>query len=84
MYRFGADERFYLGGRYNTVSGKMRESASENLDISRINFGGGWYFSKNVLTKVEYMKQQYEGSAWTGRFAGAEFSGVVLEAVISF
>ncbi|GGF43773.1 hypothetical protein [Echinicola rosea] len=62
----------------------MRESASENLDISRINFGGGWYFSKNVLTKVEYMKQQYEGSAWTGRFAGAEFSGVVVEAVISF
>lgn len=84
LYRFGADERFYLGGRYNTVSGKMRESASENLDISRINFGGGWYLSKNVLTKVEYMKQQYEGSAWTGRFAGAEFSGVVVEAVISF
>lgn len=84
LYRFGADERFYLGGRYNTVSGKMRESASENLDISRVNFGGGWYLSKNVLTKVEYMKQQYEGNAWTGRFAGAEFSGVVVEAVISF
>lgn len=30
------------------------------------------------------MKQQYEGNAWTGRFAGAEFSGVMVEAVISF
>lgn len=84
LYRFGTNEKFYIGGRYNTVNGKMRESASENLDISRINFGGGWFISKNVLTKVEYMKQQYEGNAWTGRFAGAEFSGVVVEAVISF
>jgi hypothetical protein len=84
LYRFGTNEKFYIGGRYNTVNGKMRESATENLDISRINFGGGWYLSKNVLTKVEYMKQQYEGNAWTGRFAGAEFSGVVVEAVISF
>ncbi len=24
------------------------------------------------------------GNAWTGRFAGAEFSGVMVEAVISF
>ncbi|MHA7129741.1 hypothetical protein [Algoriphagus namhaensis] len=84
LYRFGTNEKFYIGGRYNTVNGKMRESATENLDISRVNFGGGWYLSKNVLTKVEYMKQQYEGNAWTGRFAGAEFSGVVVEAVISF
>lgn len=84
LYRFGTNEKFYIGGRYNTVNGKMRESASENLDISRVNFGGGWYLSKNVLTKVEYMRQQYEGNAWTGRFAGAEFSGVVVEAVISF
>lgn len=84
LYRFGTNEKFYIGGRYNTVNGKMRESASENLDISRVNFGGGWYLSKNVLTKVEYMRQQYEGNAWTGRFAGAEFSGVMVEAVISF
>ncbi|WP_268034867.1 hypothetical protein [Algoriphagus sp. PAP.12] len=84
LYRFGTNEKFYIGGRYNTVNGKMRESATEDLEISRVNFGGGWYLSKNVLTKVEYMKQQYEGNAWTGRFAGAEFSGVVVEAVISF
>jgi hypothetical protein len=74
----------YLGGRYNTVSGKMRESATDNLDISRVNLGGGWFISKNVLTKVEYMKQSYKGNAWIGRFAGAEFSGVMVETVISF
>lgn len=84
LYRFGTNEKFYIGGRYNTVNGKMRESATENLDISRLNLGGGWFISKNVLTKLEYVKQSYNGEAWTGRFAGAEFSGVMVEAVISF
>ena len=84
LYRFGHDEKLYVGGRYNTVSGKPLESATENLEISRVNVGGGWFISKNILTKVEYLNQQYKGNAWTGRFAGAEFSGVNIEAVISF
>src|SRR5690606_29657097 len=45
LYRFGKDEKFYLGGRYNTISGKQRESAAEDLEISRVNIGGGWYIS---------------------------------------
>jgi hypothetical protein len=40
--------------------------------------------TRNVLTKIEYVNQVYEGGAWTGRFAGAEFSGFVIEAAISF
>jgi hypothetical protein len=84
LYRFGANERFYLAGRYNTVKGKQRESSTEDLDVSRLNLGGGWFLSNNVLTKLEYVDQSYNGDAWTGRFAGAEFGGVVLEAVISF
>lgn len=84
LYRFGPAENFYLGGRYNTVSGKMRESATDNMEISRLNIGGGWFITRNVLTKVEYVNQSYNGDSWTGRFAGAEFSGVNLEAVIAF
>lgn len=84
LYRFGADEKFYVGGRYNTVKGKQRESATEDLDISRLNIGGGWFFSNNVLTKLEYVNQSYNSNAWSGRFAGAEFKGLMLEAVISF
>lgn len=84
VYRFGADEKFYLAGRYNTTSGKMRESATVTQDITRFNVGGGWYISKNILTKVEYVKQTYTGDGWTGRFAGAEFSGMNIEAVIGF
>ncbi|MEP2668497.1 MAG: hypothetical protein ABJH04_05875 [Cyclobacteriaceae bacterium] len=87
LYRFGSTEQFYLGGRYNTISGKMRESATEDLKINRLNFGGGWFLTKNVLTKVEYVKQNYEGNAWTGsnaRFLGGEFKGISVEAVIAF
>lgn len=87
LYRFGSTEQFYLGGRYNTISGKMRESATEDMQINRLNFGGGWFLTKNVLTKVEYVKQNYEGNAWTGsnaRFLGGEFKGISIEAVIAF
>jgi hypothetical protein len=37
-----------------------------------------------VLAKVEYVSSTYDGAGFTGKFAGAEFSGVMLEAVISF
>lgn len=84
IYRFGKEEKFYLGGRYNSISGKTRTSETENLEISRINIGAGWFISKNILTKIEYVKQNYNGPAWTGRFAGAQFNGVNFEAVISF
>ncbi|MBD3616096.1 MAG: hypothetical protein HUJ22_05935 [Gracilimonas sp.] len=80
LYRFGAGEDFYLGTRYNTVSGE--EPNGDEIDISRINIGGGWFMTENVMTKLEYVKQSYDG--FTGDYAGAEFSGIMLEAVISF
>lgn len=89
LYRFGATEQFYLGGRYNTVSGKFSEAATVEQKIDRLNIGGGWFLTKNVLTKIEYVKQNYndESTAWTGanaRFNGGEFKGIVIEAIIAF
>jgi hypothetical protein len=89
LYRFGATEQFYLGGRYNTVSGKFNEAASVEQKIDRLNIGGGWFLTRNVLTKVEYVEQNYnnEPTAWTGnnaRFNGGKFNGIVIEAIISF
>jgi hypothetical protein len=89
LYRFGSTEQFYLGGRYNTVKGKFDNDATVDQEIERLNIGGGWFLTKNVLTKVEYVKQNYnnEPTAWTGansRFNGGEFKGLVIEAIISF
>jgi hypothetical protein len=84
VYRFGQHEKFYLAGRYNTVAGQTLESATEDLKINRLNIGGGWFLSKNIVMKLEYVNQQYTGDAWAGRFAGAKFDGFNLEAAISF
>ncbi len=85
LYRFGTDDNFYVGGRYNTVTGSRTDGGAE-VDIQRFNVGGGWFLTNNVLAKAEYVNQTYDGDAFTGnvQFQGAEFSGVVLEAAISF
>ena len=80
LYRFGMDEDFYLGTRYNTVSGE--EAGGNDIDVTRFNIGGGWFMTDNVMTKLEYVNQSYDG--FTGDYAGAEFSGIMLEAVVSF
>ncbi|HBX65120.1 MAG TPA: hypothetical protein DEG32_02820, partial [Balneolaceae bacterium] len=82
LYRFGAGEDFYIGGRYNLVDG---ETANGNIEIDRINIGGGWFLTKNVLAKLEYVTQNYDGEGYAGSpYAGAEFNGIMMEAVISF
>lgn len=84
VYRFGQQQQFFIAGRYNTVKGKALESDTEDLEINRLNLGAGWFLSKNIVLKAEYVDQNYKGDAWTGRFAGAQFDGVNLEAAISF
>lgn len=84
LYRFGSRERFYLGGRFNQVSGKQTEDA-ESISINRTNFGGGWFLTKNVVAKAEYVQQTYSGDGFTGTtYQGGKFNGFVLEAAISF
>ncbi|GAB5535067.1 MAG: hypothetical protein Rubg2KO_13160 [Rubricoccaceae bacterium] len=85
IYRIGAGENVYVGGRYNTVTGSQTDGGGE-LTIDRFNVGGGWFLTDNVLAKAEYVSQTYSGDAFTGsnKFEGAEFSGFVLEAAISF
>lgn len=82
LYRFGANEDFYVGGRFNLVTGET--NAGEDVDITRFNIGGGWFMTKNVLTKVEYVNQQYDGFGSDSVFNGGKFSGLMIEAVISF
>jgi hypothetical protein len=80
LYRFGSDENFYIGGRYNLVEGELANG--NEIEVERINIGAGWFLTKNVLTKVEYVNQSRDG--FTGPLEGAGFSGLMIEAVISF
>jgi len=85
LYRFGQSEQWYLGGRYNSVTGDQTDAADTDVDINRINFGGGWFMTNNVLLKLEYASQEYSGNQFANsRFQDGKFNGVVLEAVIGF
>lgn len=86
IYRFGNKEQFYLGGRYNTVNGKDYKG-QDSRNIERWNANAGWYMTKNILTKVEYVEQKYnESIAWgaTSPLKGGKFKGIVVEATIGF
>lgn len=87
LYRFGTWEQLYIGGRYNTVSGfgEYANGTPEptKMNIDRTNIGFGWFMTKNMLTKLEYVSQSYDEN-FGGSLTNANFKGVVLEAVISF
>lgn len=82
LYRFGQNEKFYLGGRYNLVSGEL--PGGTDVDITRFNIGGGWFLTPNILTKIEYVDQGWSGWPAGSLYQDAGFNGIMLEAVISF
>jgi len=94
LYRFGSWDQFYVGARYNNVSGhgQYPENGKKpaEKEITRMNVGGGWFMTKNTLVKLEYVNQEYNenfANPWTGapsNITEGKFSGVTLEAVISF
>ncbi|MFL1011147.1 hypothetical protein [Flavisericum labens] len=82
LYRFGNSENLYLGTRYNTVSGELQ--GGDDVSVNRFQLGAGWFMTKNVLMKAEYVNQTYKDYPAADIHAGGEFKGVMLEAAISF
>jgi hypothetical protein len=82
VYRIGKNENVYVGGRYNTV--KADDISGVEVTINRMQFGAGWFITKNVLAKVEYVNQDYKDFAATSRFADGKFNGIMVEAVVGF
>lgn len=83
LYRFGSKEQLYLGGRYNSVSGQLQGQETNKVTVTRMNVGGGWFMTRNILAKVEYVSQEYKDYT-TPQFAGGKFSGLMIEATIGF
>lgn len=81
LYRFGANEDFYVGGRYSYVDG---EEASGDISVDRLQLGAGWFMTKNILAKLEYVNQSYSDFPAATILADGQFDGLMLEAVISF
>ncbi|MEH0155093.1 hypothetical protein V6R21_13185 [Limibacter armeniacum] len=83
LYRFGENDNFYIGGRYNQVKGNATGDADE-VTINRYQIGAGWFLTNNILAKVEYVNQEYKDFAENNILYGGRFNGVMVEAVIGF
>jgi hypothetical protein len=83
VYRFGVNEKFYAGVRYNKAQGELVGIADE-VGAERWQVGGGWFITPGLLAKVEYVDQKYFGYPATNIRHGGRFDGLMLEGVVAF
>jgi len=87
VYRFGKQTQWFLGARYNKVEDTkavdaLKIKAEDAYSVDRVQLAAGWFMTKNIITKIEYVKQNYNNWASYGKDAG--FDGIMFEAGISF
>ena len=81
VYRL-LNDRLYVGGRYNRVDGDF--SKQTELTVTRKAVSAGWFLTPNLLTKAEWVRQDYDGFSATDIRNGARFQGLLIEGVIAF
>ena len=82
IYRFGTNEDLYIGTRYNTVTGDLTDT--NEIKVNRFQLGAGWFMTKNILMKAEYVNQDYNDYPASDLHYQGNFKGFTLEAAISF
>jgi hypothetical protein len=82
LYRF-ADNKLYVGGRYNTVNGELAGIPGD-VTVKRSQVGGGWFVTPNVLSKIEFVNQKYEAFPTSDIRSGGQFKGFMIEGVVAF
>lgn len=84
IYRFPArTENFWIGFRYNTVTAAL-QGLSSNVTVQREAGSVGWFLTRNIMMKAEYVNQVYMGYPSDNILNGGKFNGVSLEASIAF
>jgi hypothetical protein len=92
LYYFFEKQNVYIGGKYNSVSGELVSSGAD-VSINRLAFAAGWYMTKNVMLKAEYVTQTYNDFPANGAadfnpnygvLNEGKFDGIVMEATINF
>lgn len=95
IYHFGPKQQFYGAARwdevYNNRYGNKNDISTLNDNVvmdgrtvSGYQLAAGWFLTKNILAKFEYVNRQYYG--FTNEFANnaAGFNGWSVQTVISF
>jgi len=94
VYRFFKAENVFLGVRYNAVRATLANNATGTgagaikydgkVAVDRLAFAGGWFLTKNIMLKGEYVIQQYKDFPVADYRAGGKFNGYVIEATVGF
>lgn len=83
VYRL-VNDKFYVGGRYNTLEGQMIPKSSADQSVTRYQLGGGWFVTPNVLAKVEWVDQKYNDFPVNDIRNGGKFKGFMIQGVVGF
>ncbi len=94
VYRFGETEDFFIGAKYNVVTAALADVAAVgttpaiiytgDVKVDRIAFAAGWFMTKNILLKGEYVTQKYKDFPSTDYRNAGKFKGYVIQAVVGF
>jgi hypothetical protein len=94
VYRFFKAENVFVGARYNAVSARLSDNAAGtgggaiaydgDVKVNRFAAAAGWFLTRNILLKGEYVIQQYKDFPVADYRAGGQFKGYVIEAVVGF
>jgi len=94
VYRFGATEKFFIGAKYNVVKTELADVAAvgttpaiiytQDAIVDRVAFAAGWFLTKNILLKGEYITQKYKDFPTTDYRNVGKFNGYVIQAVVGF
>jgi hypothetical protein len=83
IYRFLPRDQLYVGARYNTITGQQLFQTND-VTITRTTMVAGWFPTRNILIKAEYVTQKYlDFTPYDYQYNG-KFNGVTLQAVVSF
>lgn len=84
IYRFTSrNENFWVGGRFNSVKAKTPLNPND-VTINRLVGSVGWFLTKNIMLKAEYVGQVYNNFPITDIRSGGKLNGVMIEAGVGF
>lgn len=94
IYRFLPREQMYVAARYNKVTGEAfgvfynqdadGKTGQAEVGIDRLTFAAGWFPTKNMLLKAEYVIQNFTDFPSLDYRHEGTFSGFMVQAVIGF
>lgn len=95
VYRFGQGEKYYVGAKYNKVSGDLvfnqntsgpafNAGTRTTVGVERTSFAAGWFITQNILFKGEYVMQKYFDYPTNNILSKGTFDGIVIQATIGF